>query len=322
MRADRLLSILLLLQARGRMTAEELAEELEVSVRTIYRDIDSLSIAGVPVYTERGPGGGCALLDTYRTNLTGLTQDEVRALFMMSIPAPLTELGVSQELKAALLKLSAALPAIRRQDEQRVRQRIHLDSVEWFHAKEPVPYLQTIQEAVWQDRRLYLAYHLPFRTQVERLVDPYGLVAKASVWYLVCARDSHIRVHRVSHVLAAYPIDESFERPADFDLASYWKAWCAEVEKNRPRYPVTVRVAPSLISFLPKYFGHDIHAKINEAESMDADGWITFTLPFESLEDARDRILGFGRAMQVLEPQALRDSVLDYARQIVSAYGR
>jgi predicted DNA-binding transcriptional regulator YafY len=241
---------------------------------------------------------------------------------MMSIPAPLTELGVSRELKAALLKLSAALPTIRRHDEERVRQRIHLDSVEWFHAKEPVPYLQTIQEALWQDRRLYLTYHLPFETQVERLVDPYGLVAKASVWYLVCARDGYIRVHRVSHVLAAYLTDESFERPAEFDLASYWKTWCTEVEKNRPRYPVTVRVAPNLISLLPKHFGHGIHAKIKEAEPMEVEGWITLTLPCESLEDARDRILGFGRAMQVLQPQALRDSILDYARQIVSVYGR
>ena len=141
MRADRLLSILMLLQARGRMTAQELAEDLEVSVRTIYRDIDALSVAGIPIYTERGPGGGCALLDSYRTTLTGLTRHEVRALFMLSIPAPLAELGVGQDLRAALLKLSAALPVAHRQDEERVRQRIHLDAVDWFHAREPVPYL-------------------------------------------------------------------------------------------------------------------------------------------------------------------------------------
>src|SRR5512136_703550 len=136
MRADRLLSLLMLLQARGRMTAQELAAELEVSERTIYRDINALSASGVPVYAESGPGGGCALLDSYRTNLTGLDQDEVRALFMLSIPAPLDQLGVSQELRTALLKLSAALPDTRRGDEERTRQRIHLDSTWWFQPEE------------------------------------------------------------------------------------------------------------------------------------------------------------------------------------------
>jgi predicted DNA-binding transcriptional regulator YafY len=320
MRADRLLSILMLLQARGRMTAQELAEDLEVSVRTIYRDIDALSVAGVPIYTERGPGGGCSLLDSYRTTLTGLTRHEVRALFMLSIPAPLAELGVGQDLRAALLKLSAALPVAHRQDEERVRQRIHLDAVEWFHAREPVPHLKTIQQAVWQDRRLLLTYHLPFETRVERLVDPYGLVAKASVWYLVCARDGHIRVHRVSNVLEARLVDGSFERPADFDLAAFWKTWCAEVEANRSSYPVSVRVSEDLVPFLPRFFGDGMRTVMQETGPPDAEGWVTMTLPFESLEDARSRILGFGGAIEVLEPQALLESVLDFAAQITARY--
>ena len=172
MRADRLLSILLLLQGRGRMTAEELAEELEVSVRTIYRDIDALSAAGVPVYTDRGPGGGCSLLESYRTNLTGLTQSEVQALFMLSIPSPLVDLGVSQELRMALLKLSAALPKAAQRAEERARSRIHLDSTWWFQSGEPVPHLPTIQEALWTDRKLVVRYRLPFASQVERRVDP------------------------------------------------------------------------------------------------------------------------------------------------------
>ena len=322
MRADRLLSLLMLLQARGRMTAQKLAEELEVSERTIYRDIDALSTAGVPVYAERGPGGGCALLDSYRTNLTGLTQDEVRALFMLSIPAPLIDLGVSQELKTALLKLSAALPASRRYDEERVRQRVHLDSVGWFQPREPVPHLQTIQQAIWQDRRLDLTYTYPFGfgAEVERLVDPYGLVAKTSIWYLVCARDGRMRVYRVSRVSDARISDESFERPADFDLTAFWQAWCAEVEENRPRYPVTLRVAPELIPLLPRYFNGQIHAPVEQAEPPDAEGWITLALFFETLEDARERILGLGRAVKVLEPEALRKSVLDFATQIVALY--
>jgi predicted DNA-binding transcriptional regulator YafY len=322
MRADRLLSILMFLQARGRMTAQQLADELEVSVRTIYRDMDALSAAGVPVYTERGPGGGCALLDSYHTTLTGLTQDEVRALFMLSIPAPLAELGVDHELKAALLKLSAALPATRRPDEERSRQRIHLDSAGWSDTKEPVPHLQTIHQAVWQDRKLHLTYRLPFSVRAQWLVEPYGLVAKANVWYLVCARDGHLRVHRISRVVDAYLSQETFERDADFDLVAFWQAWCTEIEENRPSWPVTVRIAPDFVPYLPLYFGQPIHRAIARAGPPDGGGWITLTLPFESLEDARDRILSFGRAVEVLGPPAVRNSVLDYALQIVALYSR
>lgn len=321
MRADRLLSILLLLQTRGRMTAAQMAEELEVSERTIYRDIDALCVAGVPVYAERGLGGGFALLDSYRTRLTGLTEDEVRALFMLSIPAPLAELGVSQNLKTALLKLSAALPDAHRDDEAYVRQRVHLDSIWWFQSTEPVPHLQTIQQAVWQDRKLYLTYRLPFGNQAERSFSPLGLVAKAGVWYLVCARNGKFRVLRVSDVLNARPSDESFQRPEDFDLVAFWREWCAAYEGNRPYYPVTVRVAPDLVSHLPQYFGDRIRETITqEAGQPDAEGWITLTLPFETLEAARERILSFGRAVEILEPRVLRASVLDFAQQIVALY--
>jgi predicted DNA-binding transcriptional regulator YafY len=322
MRADRLLSMLMLLQARGRMTAQQLAEELEVSERTIYRDINALSAAGVPVYGDRGPEGGYALLESYRTNLTGLTEDEVRALFMLSIPAPLNELGVSQELKAALLKLSAALPDTRRRDEERVRQRIHLDSTWWFQDEEPVPHLQTVYEAVWQDRKLHIAYRQPFGTpiEIERLVAPYGLVAKAGVWYLVYARSGRLRARRVARLIDARISSESFVRPADFDLAAFWKTWCAEFEKNRPHYPVTVRVAPSLVPELYKYFGHRIRAEIAAAKPPDAEGWLTVELPFETLAGARDRLLSLGGAVEVLEPEALRKSVLDFATQIVALY--
>lgn len=320
MRADRLLSILMLLQARGRMTARRLAEELEVSERTIYRDLDALSAAGVPVYAERGPGGGCALIDSYRTTLTGLTPDEVRALFMLSIPAPLAELGVDQELKAALLKLSAALPAARRHDEEQVRQRIHLDPAGWSGTREAVPHLQPIQQAVWHDRKLYLTYRLRFEAQAEWLVEPYGLVAKADVWYLVCARKGHMRVHRVSRVLDATLSSESFERPPDFDLATFWQTWCAAIEENRPHYPVTVRVAPEFVPWLPHCFGPPLREQVALAGPPDSEGWITITLPFETLEEARERLLGFGRAVEVLEPQALRLSILDFAMQTVSLY--
>ena len=322
MRADRLLSLLMLLQRRGQMTAQALADELETSVRTIYRDIDALSAAGIPIYAERGRGGGCALLDSFQTNLTGLTENEVRALFMLSIPGPLADLGVSQELRAAMLKLSAALPAARRQDEEHVRQRIHLDSSWWFQSNEPVPHLDTIQQAVWRDCRLQLTYRRPYpaRDPAERLVEPYGLVAKAGVWYLVAARQEQFRAYRVSRILEARLLPDHFERCPAFDLAAFWKAWRTEYEENRPYYPVVVRVSPDFAPLLPLYFGDPLREQIGRTGPPDADGWITVTLPFERLEAARDRILGFGRAVEVLEPEALRLSVIDYAQQIIAFY--
>lgn len=234
MRADRLISLLILLQTRGSLTSQQLADELEVSVRTIYRDLQALAIAGVPVYMERGPGGGCSLLEGYRTNLTGLTPQEARALFMLNIPAPLDQLGVTQELKAALLKLSAALPASRRSDEESSRQRIHLDSSGWFQAEESVPCLPAIQQALWQDRKLHLTYRADFGTQVQQIVAPYGLVAKASTWYLAYAHPSgDERALRVSRVTEAVILDETFERPAGFDLPEFWKGWCVDFEDSQ-----------------------------------------------------------------------------------------
>jgi predicted DNA-binding transcriptional regulator YafY len=324
MRADRLLSILMLLQARGRVTAQHLAEELEVSVRTIYRDIDALSTAGVPVYAERGPGGGCALVEGYRTSLTGLTADEVKALFLLSVPASLDELGMSQELRAALRKLAAALPDGQRQDEAKVRQRIHLDWSDWSQGEEATPYLQTIHRAVWEDCRLHLAHREFVGPQgferFERLVDPYGLIAKAGRWYLVCASEERLRVYRVSRILDARVADEQFERPAEFDLTAFWKSWCAGQEENRPSYPVTARVSPGMTTFLPLHFGDRIRAAIAQAEPPDQEGWITLTLPFETFEEARGRILGFGKAVEVLEPEPLRLSVIDFAQQIAEFY--
>lgn len=320
MRADRLLSLLMLLQARGQMTARELARTLEVSERTIYRDIDALSGAGVPVYGQPGPQGGYALLDSFRTDLTGLTEGEVRTLFMLGIPAPLADLGVSQELRAALLKLSAALPDARRRDEVWVRQRFHLDSTAWHQGEEPVPHLQTVHQAVWQDRKLHMVYRTPVAVEIERLVAPYGLVAKAGVWYLVCARNDAMHVHRVADLVDARASAEPFERPAGFDLGAFWRTWCEEHEANLPRFTAIVRVAPGFLPELPRYFGSPIRTKIAQAGPPDAEGWLRLELSFESLEAARERILGFGRGVQVLEPRALQRSVLDYAEQIVALY--
>ena len=322
MRADRLLSLLMLLQTRGKTPAPWLARELGVSVRTIYRDIEALSAAGIPVYAERGPTGGCALLDTYRTTLTGLTQAEVQALFTLSIPEPLEALGLGQKLKTALLKLSASLRPDQHGDEARI-QRLHLDSSGWFQSGENVPHLSTIQQAVWEDRKLHMTYRLEsFDAQVERFVMPYGLVAKAGVWHLVCAWREQFRVYRVARVVDVRLSEETFTRAPDFDLSAFWKQWCAAYENNAPYFPVTARITPALVHVLPYYFGDRVERLLAQAGPPDADGWITLTLPFESFEAARERILGMGRAVEVIEPEALRLSVADFAQQIVALYAQ
>jgi predicted DNA-binding transcriptional regulator YafY len=318
MRADRLIALLMLLQTRGRMTAGELALELEVSERTIYRDLTALSTAGIPVYTESGPGGGVRLVDHYRTNLTGLKEDEVRALFMLSIPAPLSELGVGQELKAALLKLAAALPG-RQAEQDKVRQRIHLDSTSWFQPPGTSPHLHTLHRAVWDDRRLTLTYRHERGTQVTSVVEPYGLVAKTSVWYLVAWREPAVRVYRVSQIRDAQLRPEHFTRRPDFDLPQFWKDWCDDYECSRPNFVTRLRISPALQPYLSLAFGESAQQQTRQA-APDDHGWITLALNFEHFDAARERVLALGRAIEVLEPEALRLSVIDVARQIVDFY--
>jgi predicted DNA-binding transcriptional regulator YafY len=282
--------------------------------------MDALSAAGVPVYGEQGQGGGYGLLERYRTDLTGLNEDETRALFMLSIPSPLSELGVSRELKAALLKLSASLPAARRRDEAWVRGRIHLDSEAWFQPREPVPHLRTVHNAVWLDRRLHVIFRLPFGTQSKWLVDPYGLVAKTNSWYLVYARKGRIRARRVSDIQDARMAEATFERPVDFDLVGFWRDWCAEVEKKHVSYSVTVRADRERLRCYPHFFEPGIREAMKQAGPPDDRGRVTSTLSFENLEDAREHILGYGGALEVLEPHPLRVSILDHARQVVGLY--
>ena len=321
MRADRLLALTMLLQTRNGMTARELADELEVSERTIYRDLTALSTAGIPVYTERGPGGGCFLLDEFRTDLTGLTTDEARALFMLSIPAALYELGVSSELKTALLKLSAALPESRRTDETYTRQRIHLDSSPWFHqVDEALPHLQTIHQALWNERKLHLASLGFFQVELEQELDPFGLVAKANDWYLVGGREDGMRVVRVAEITSAEILEATFTRPPDFDLAAFWKEWCRKTEALRPQFHVSARLATEAQEFLPFFTANstvDIQVPV---QASSADGWMNINLVFETFETARAWLLNLGGAIEVLEPQALRLAMKDYAEQITARY--
>lgn len=316
MRADRLLSLIMILQTSGTWTASQLAEELEVTERTIYRDMTALSTAGVPVYSIKGPGGGFALLEDYRTSLTGLNPDEVQALFMLSIPPVLEQLGVGEALRTALLKLSAALPESRRSDQVGARQFILLDPKEWYQSEESVPHLQVCQQAVWQQRMLEIIYQSEFKTSLEMHIASYGLVAKANRWYLVGSRAGNLRTLKVSQIQSARLQPEKFKRPQDFDLLAYWKAWCDEQETSRPRYPVKARVSPTLAQRLDKNQG----LQRMEPPTKDTAPWSVVDLVFESLEEARDAVMSYGGACEVLEPLALRRAVADFAYQTLARY--
>ena len=318
MRADRLLSLLMLLQTRGRMSAGRLARELEVSERTIYRDIIALSTAGVPVYGEAGPTGGYRLLESYRTDLTGLSEGETRALFMLNMPGPLSRLGLGQDLKAAMLKLTAALPAGRRQEEERVRQRYYIDSTWWTQAAEPLPHLQAVQQAVWEDRKLAITYIPLFDVQIERVVDPYGLAAHSGSWYLVFAHGGRVRARLVADLLEARLCAERFERPPDFDLGEFWKSWSADEHQDTSRYPVTVRVSKKALPSVIRRFG--AQSQLADAPESE-DGSLTLTLHFRWIDEACDRLLPFGSGVEVLEPYTLRARLADIARQTARLYG-
>ncbi len=225
-------------------------------------------------------------------------------------------------LEDALLKLLAALPSAHRHDAERTRQRIVLDSSGWFQARESVPYLAMVQEAVWQDRKLQISYRRNDNQQIERTIDPYGLVAKTSIWYVVGAAESGLRIYRISRILAASLCEEHFERPADFDLADYWKTKSAEFEASRPRYPVTLRIAPLGIPLLPHIFGEWVYELIAQADPPDEQGWTTLQFTFESFEASLSYALGLSTFAEVLAPPDLREKVVNIAAEIVRLYGQ
>jgi predicted DNA-binding transcriptional regulator YafY len=323
MRADRLLSILLLLQTNRRITAQKLAEKLEVSERTIYRDLEALSTAGVPVYAERGPGGGCALLGDYRTTLTGLNEADVRTLLLSGVPRPLADLGLDKALEVALLKLVAALPSARRPDAEQARQRLHLDAAGWYTpAANEIPHLRLLQEAVWQERKVRLRYRTRSRIISERLIEPLGLVAKTNVWYLVSRKETDMRVYRVSRMQSITLTEETFERPADFDLAAYWANWCATFHATLSQYHTTLRIAPAAVSVLSHFFGEGAQTLLDQGDPPDAEGWVTVRPIFESLEAACSMALGLGTQVEVLEPAELRDYIIRQATRVITFYAQ
>src|SRR5688572_5970804 len=302
MRASRLVQLLLLLQTNGKTTAARLAEELEVSVRTIYRDVEALSSAGVPIYTEAGPGGGVRLVDGYRTRLTGLTADEAEALALSGLPGAASELGLGTVLAAAQLKVDAALPPELRSRAVRMRERFHLDAPGWFAREEAVPHLATLSRAVWEEERVEVRYRKR-DAEVKRLLDPLGLVLKAGVWYLVArsGRTRSLRTFRVSRVQSVRLLGEPVERPDDFDLATHWAEASVDFLGTWSTTPVLARMRGDLL-WLVRYVQDPRSAEtaMASASEPDADGWVTLTLQFENIDMAGYELMRLGGDVEVL----------------------
>jgi predicted DNA-binding transcriptional regulator YafY len=324
MRADRLLSLLLLLQIHRRMTVRELAKRLEVSVRTVYRDMEALNTAGIPITAKRGADGGWFLLDGYRTNLTGLNESEVQALFVPGPSPLLDDLGLRKAAEGALLKVLAALPVLFRRHAEEMRQRIHIDAAGWDRLDEHAPWFSLLQEAVWQERKLFLRYRRRDESVADYLVDPLGLVAKANIWYLVGMVEQGYRVFRVSRIQSGKIADLPCIRPASFDLAVFWQQWSEHWRKQASpglrRYPVLVRVAPSLVPHLALRYGEEIEEQVEQAAPPDLAGWIRLTFTFETEEVAWSHILSFGSLIEVLEPQDLRKKIAQIAATLLTFY--
>jgi predicted DNA-binding transcriptional regulator YafY len=318
MRADRLLSIVLLLQAHHQMTSRDLASRLEVSERTIHRDMEALSGAGIPVVAARGLGGGWSLLGEYRTDLTGLTETEIQSLFVTKPAKLLADLRLEKAADVALLKLLACLPATFRQGVERARQRIHVDVSGWSRREEAVPFLPILQEALWLERQVQITYERGVHSEpVQRVLAPFGLVAKGSVWYLVGSVDRHVRSYRVSRISQAEVLNEGAEIPADFDLAQYWEQSSSAFKSNVPNYLATFWVSPEVwlrLSFAGRF------ARVTETEETDARGWRKAVIGFDVEDMACEYALSFGPNLEVIEPVSLREKVIIMAQTTLEFY--
>ena len=259
------------------------------------------------------------MVEEYRTTLTGLTSEEVSALFMVNIPTPLQQLGVSGELGSALRKLSASLPESKRSEESLARKRIHLDSSWWFQANDSLPYLSELREAVWNNQTVKIKFRSNFKRVIEQIVCPYGLVAKANIWHLVYAWEENVRVIRVSNIVTMKFQSGHFNRPEDFDLAEFWERWCSEFESHPP-FAARVRISKDLVPYLREILGDRYPLPQPKPISNDKDGWVSMDLQFESIQEARTNLLGLGRAVEVMEPEALRKSLVDFAQQVADLY--
>jgi predicted DNA-binding transcriptional regulator YafY len=320
-RASRLVCLLLLLQSRGRMTAQQLAAEPEVSVLTVYRDIDALSAAGVPLYGSAGHAGGYQLLDGYRTRLTGLTAAEAQTLFLSGLPGPAAELGLGSVLAAATLKLRAALPAALRDSAELVSERFHLDAPGWYSRTEETTYLAVVAAAVW-DRRVvdvtYRRWKEP--AEVVRRLEPHGLVLKAGTWYVVARCDGTMHTYRVGQIVRAAPTDAGFTAEPGFDLAGYWQTYLADFRRQLYRGHAVIRLSPGGAQRIHRLFSPDVTTAVLAGGTTDDDGWIRATVPIESAGLAIEDFLRFGDDIEILEPAALRDQLARTAGAIAARY--
>jgi predicted DNA-binding transcriptional regulator YafY len=319
MRADRLVHLMLLLQTRPKLTAGELARELQVSERTIHRDLDALSSAGVPVYATRGPAGGVALMEGWRTKLTGLTRAELHALAAVGAPGALEDLGLSAPLRTGLVKLAAALPALQQPALEYARQRLHVDTAPWFAEREPVPHLAVLRDAVWQDRRVSLTYRDFEGQRGRRTVDPYGLVIKADRWYLVAGSGDEPRVYRGSRVEGARMLPQKFQRPARFDLPAFWKEWCRRFAEKRATYEVTLRLTKEGEQALRQVRPPAAGARL-EAVPRAKDGTRTAVVDFERETIALSQLCALGPGVEVLAPEQLRERLIAVAAGLQATY--
>ncbi|WP_433174705.1 helix-turn-helix transcriptional regulator [Actinoallomurus sp. CA-150999] len=324
MRASRLVSLLLLLQVRGRMTARELADALEVSVRTVYRDVEALGAAGVPVYGEAGHDGGYRLLDGYRTRLTGLTAAEAESLFLAGMPSVAADLGLGAAVSAAQLKLMAALPAESRAHAMRISECFHLDAPPWYGDTDRTDRLDAVADAVWTRHRTrirYLRWAEPH--EIDRTVDPYGLVLKAGHWYLVAGHEDGIRTYRVSRITDLTVLAESFTRPVGFDLSAYWRGHVERFHAGRHRDEATLRVSPRALERIPHVLEPAVaRAARGTAGEPDADGRVRITVPIESVEQALADFLRLGADVEVLGPPALRERMTEAVEALAALYRR
>jgi predicted DNA-binding transcriptional regulator YafY len=301
------------------MTAAELARELEVSERTVHRDVDALAQAGVPIYAERGPHGGVQLVEGYRTRLTGMTADEAEALFLSGLSGPAAELGLGTVMTAAQLKVLSALPAELRTRASRLVERFYLDAAGWFHRGEEVPDLATVAESVWESRRLRFRYDRGDEL-AGREVEPLGLVLKGGIWYLVARSEDQVKTYRVSRMANAQISEERFERPESFDLPAYWRDSIAAFERDAPRSEVVIRVAPGRRGELSYFLGDDALSGAERLDEDDPDGWTWLRLRVRWPDEVAGRLLGFGRDLEVLQPADVRDRVVALARGALDRY--
>jgi predicted DNA-binding transcriptional regulator YafY len=321
MRASRLLSILTTLQARGRVTAGELAAECEVSLRTIYRDVEALGAAGIPVQSERGSDGGYRLLDGYRTRLNGLSAREAEALFMIGLSGPATDLGLGSVMAAAHDKLLSAMPVSLRAGAEQMRMRFHLDAPAWFAQAEQPPHLRPIAGAVWEQHPIRIRYQ-SWHAEKHRVVEPLGVVLKGGAWYLVGQVDGSARTYRISRILDLDVLDRCFERPVAFDLEGYWRAGTQRLEEDLHRNQATVRLSPLGVKMLEAFLSPFVQAAVRLDDKVDADGWRKAVIPVGSTRQACGALLPFGAEVEALEPAAVREMMKAMTAGMKTLYER